>query len=278
MQSLLHHGVPTEFDYKSLLKTQEFKEVENFSDHFLLANRTNLGSYAKRWVNDPLHQWSRQWEYPYVFSQIKTILNAEDKAQILDAGSGVTFFPYCIKSKYPSTRIFCADYDKDLENVYQRINASSNENVHFSTCDLKHLSYEDNSFDVIYCISVLEHTDDYQKILEGFHRILRPGGSLIITFDVSLDGTRDISIENGNVLLRLLAEMFSAPENISLDLRSNLDDIFTTVTAKKINPNLLPWKLPALVYQAKSWITDKKLIPWPPLLTLFCLTFVKRSS
>jgi SAM-dependent methyltransferase len=278
MHSPLHHGIPTEDDYESLLETDEFKELESFSNHFLVANQTNLGSYAQKWVNDPLHQWSRQWEYPYVFHQLQTILKVKNAARILDAGSGVTFFPYYIKSKYSLADIHCVDYDKNLATIYQRINATSKEKVSFASGDLKNLTYEDNSFDIIYCVSVLEHTDDYARIIERFHKILRAGGSLVITFDISLDGTRDISIEKGNQLLGLLTDKFAVPENVSLYLQPNMTNVFTTITANKINSSLLPWKLPAVVYQTKSLITRRKWISWPPLLTVLCSTFVKRLS
>lgn len=276
MQNLLCHGIPTESSYKRLIETDDFKELERFSNFFLEENRVNLGSYAKKWVNDPLHQWSRQWEYPYVLNQVEPILTANARAKILDAGSGITFFPYLIKSMYPQTEVYCTDYDKKLEDIYQRINQTHN-GVSFSSYDLKELPYEDNWFDVIYCISVLEHTADYRAIIEQFHRILRPGGSLIITFDVSLDGTRDIRIEQGNQLLELLAERFAIPENIAPHLNSISTDAFTTLTARAIDPSLLPWKLPAIVYQLKSLIIEKQFIPWPPQLTVFCLSLVKHS-
>jgi SAM-dependent methyltransferase len=278
MQIQVQDGIPTEQDYRNLLTTPEFKDLEMFSNDFLQINRKNLGRYAKKWVNDPLHQWSRQWEYPYVFTQIQPILKDKTTIRILDAGSGVTFFPYYIKSQYVSTDVHCTDYDQNLESIYQHINSINGDHrVKFSCSNLNALPFEDNWFDLVYCISVLEHTDDHLKIVEEFHRILRSGGRLVITFDVSLDGTRDISIEKGNTLLRLLAEQFAFTESISLDLSShvNVSNLFTTLTAEKINPSLLPWRLPHFTYKLKSLITGKRIHTWPPLLTVFCLNMKK---
>jgi SAM-dependent methyltransferase len=42
--------------------------------------------------------------------------------------------------------------------------------------------FEDNSFDVVYLNQVLEHVSDPLESTQEFHRILKPGGQLIMTF------------------------------------------------------------------------------------------------
>jgi SAM-dependent methyltransferase len=278
MYSQLLGGIPKEYEYRRLIDSNEFKKMEEFSDNFVSANQKILSDYyANRWVKDPLHQWSRQWEYPYVFSKIQSVIKNMETTRILDAGSGVTFFPYYIKSSYSSADIYCADNDENFEEVYQHINAHGDNKVRFSCCDLKKLPYEDDWFDVVYCVSVLEHTDDYTEILDEFRRVLRPGGSLVITFDVSLDGTRDISVEKGEALLSSLAERFNVAGDLSFELKPYIlkPDIFTTFTAKKIDPHLLPWKFPPFIYQLRSLITQARVISWPPLLSVFCTSLTK---
>jgi SAM-dependent methyltransferase len=50
---------------------------------------------------------------------------------------------------------------------------------------------EDNSFDRVFCISVIEHLDKETALMGMVEmgRILRPGGRLIMTVDVSVDHT-----------------------------------------------------------------------------------------
>jgi len=43
------------------------------------------------------------------------------------------------------------------------------------------LPFDDNSFDVVTMLAVLEHIDDDEKILKEVYRVLVPGGKLIIT-------------------------------------------------------------------------------------------------
>jgi len=273
MRDCLSGGIPTQSKYTTLLKSRELGELKEFSNHFLTLNKKYLKNYSTKWVTNPLNQWSRQWEYPFVFSRIQPIMETKQTRRILDAGSGISFFPYYIKSKYDCTDVYCCDIDTHFKDIFQRINSNSEENLKFSIGDLKELPYEDKWFDVIYCISVLEHTGDYEKIIEEFHRIIAPGGRLIVTFDISIDGTRDINVEMAEILLRALTERFNNDEDISLNVRSqvSIPGIFTTLTAKDIDVNLLPWKFPSIIYRLQSLITGKAYGLWPPPLTVFCL-------
>ncbi|MBN2788762.1 MAG: class I SAM-dependent methyltransferase [Candidatus Delongbacteria bacterium] len=278
MKNEINDGFPQIKDYLSLLESKMYKDMEKFSDSYVVSNKKILGNYMKKWVNDPLHQWSRQWEYPYVLSRIKeSIGNSTDHA-ILDAGSGITFFSFYLNKVYADVRIYCCDQDKGLERKYNAINIKNGSSVKFRQGDLRDLPYDDNMFNLIYCISVLEHTDDYGKIIEEFYRVLVPGGTLIVTFDVSIDGTRDISVEKGKILVDYLKNYFNKRTDIEFDLGSNIDglDVFTTYRARDIDKRLLPWRLPKLFYKIKSVVKNEKFAVWPPNLTVFCLTLTKK--
>ncbi len=275
MNKILTDGIPLVHHYKEILDSKIFKEMEEFSDGFLLENKIALRDYISKWVGDPLHQWSRQWEYPFVFNKVQNKVLSNPAAKILDAGSGVTFFPYFLNTKFDNSTIYCCDYDSMLLNIYDDINANQKKDINFSTNDLKDLNYENEQFHMLYCISVLEHTDAYEKIIEEFYRVLLPGGVLVVTFDISLDGTRDIDLDKANTLLSALSKRFD--NDLSFDLPSLLSstDVFTTATAKEINPNLLPWKGPAFLHRIKSFSRTGRLVAWPPPLTVFCLSLTK---
>jgi len=46
---------------------------------------------------------------------------------------------------------------------------------------LKSLPFKDNSFDMVTLIAVIEHLDHPEYIISEVHRVLKPGGSLILT-------------------------------------------------------------------------------------------------
>lgn len=276
--NLLQSGIPKEKDYRSLLKSDRFKMMEDFSNLFINKNRYILRSYSKKWVSDPLHQWSRQWEYPFVLNYLEIMFANEKPVKVLDAGSGITFFPYYIKSKNRLANVYCVDYDASLRDIYQGINENSKDvQIDFCAANLMKIPYEDNFFDAVYCISVLEHTNAYEEILVEFNRILRPGGSLIITFDISLDGKHDISVEKAEALLELIKARYTYNEQNLHNIKSVIlnDDIFTTLSAQKMNPGLLPWKLPAFLYKIKSFLVNRQFGSWPPPLTVYCSVWTK---
>jgi SAM-dependent methyltransferase len=279
MENWLLDGVPKEKEYRTLLTSPEFKELEKFSQLFLLKNKNSLSAYRRIWVADSLHQWNRQWEYPFVVSKIQSCLNPNKKNRILDAGSGVTFFPYYIKSKYTSCDIYCCDNDKALARIFQKINKREH-SVEFSCVDLRSLPYEDDWFEIVYCVSVLEHTENYRDIIEELYRVIKPKGRLIVTFDVSMDGTYQIIPEKGAALLQMLTKKFDVAQDISLDLMSQIakPEIVTTHKVKGIDARLLPWRLPSFIYQTKSLLAGRGFIKWPPLLTLFCVGLTKSPS
>ncbi len=53
-------------------------------------------------------------------------------------------------------------------------------NFNFKLFDGSKISYLDNTFDVITCFMVLHHCQNYKKIIKEMHRVLNPGGILII--------------------------------------------------------------------------------------------------
>ncbi len=46
--------------------------------------------------------------------------------------------------------------------------------------DVTKLQYKSNSFDIVICVSVLEHVKDYNKAVSEIFRVLKPGGETVI--------------------------------------------------------------------------------------------------
>jgi len=279
----LSSGIPNVKDYENLARSGLFLDMEAFSSAFLIRNKQHLESYSKKWVPDPLHQWSRQWEYPFVYERIAShcSTNTLGKPNILDAGSGITFFPYYLQSHLKDASVYCCDYDSSLENIYSLINNNEEKPIAFNTASLKNMGFQDSFFDCIYCISVLEHTNDYQDIIDEFHRIMKPNGLLVVTFDISLDGNNDISPAAAKRLLTDLGKRFSVTGYPNGDISALIKntEILTTGYAKNKNPALLPWKkLPLLVRQIKLFLRKGRFSAFPPPFTVYCQSLTKRCA
>lgn len=271
----LHDGIPSIQEYNDLLETEAFRQMESYSDAFLKNNRSVLDKYVRQWVKDPFHQWSRQWEYMYVASQLLTLPDNLNSGRVLDAGSGATFFPYYV-SEHSTLQPECCDYDESLKKAYDAFNKNAVRPVRFSIADMRRMPYEDERFSAIYCVSVLEHTDDYETIVDEFYRILLPGGRLIVTFDISPDGRKDIDVVRGQQLLDSLHEKFFS-ENLLHPLfeQVNQANNFTTLVARNMDESLLPWKKPGLLKHLESLVSKGRRRQWPPLLTFYCLALNK---
>lgn len=277
MSEILPCGIPTISEYNKLMQSEKFAELENFSSRFLDQHEAILRSYAEKWVSDPFHQWSRQWEYPFVLDQISDYCqtSGNNNVRILDAGSGLTFFPYILKEYFAGASIDCCDYDPGLLKLHESIARTENNAPQFQHAALDNSSYADDTFDCIYCISVMEHTDNYADIVAEFHRIIKPGGRLIITFDISIDGCGDIAPPKAKHLCAVLNTKFQDVYPVDTNFPSQIDreDIVTTLYAADLNLQLLPWnRKPKWTRQLESLLRHGRLISWPPPFTFCCLS------
>ncbi len=155
-----------------------------------LDKESEFRSKEYKWPRDPLHNWSRVWEYPYVYyhsdAHFKT-LSHNSKPIVADVGSGVTFFPFSLaKIGY---RVVCTDIDPICERDLALASACvphSPGTVEFRLIEDSSLPFWDSECDAVYCISVLEHIPDFEKTVAEIARILKPGGLCLLTCDINL--------------------------------------------------------------------------------------------
>jgi ubiquinone/menaquinone biosynthesis C-methylase UbiE len=272
---ILPEGIPSINEYNNLLLSDIFSDIEFFSNSFISKYDKIMKGYDRKWASGSIHLWSRQWEYPFAFFYIdKDIRTKKEKSRILDAGSGLTFFPYYLTKKLQEVTVYCSDNDASLGPKFKKINLTK-ERVQFNVNDLSRLSYDSDFFDVIYCISVLEHLKDFEieKILQEFKRVLRNNGLIVLTFDISLDNNSRISIEGAKKLLETLSQEFRHPSGLAASrLQQDLErkDILTTSYVRdRYDKKLLPWR-PTIGYVINQIV--RLQVPKKPFfdLTVFC--------
>ncbi|MCI5148112.1 MAG: class I SAM-dependent methyltransferase [Candidatus Electrothrix sp. MAN1_4] len=274
----LESGIPKIENYQKVLKSELFLEMENFSNSFLHDNSRFLSTYNRKWVVNPLHQWSRRWEYPYVYSMIEQYFayRPESECHILDAGSGVTFFPYYLVSQFKNIEVIACDYDASFKAIINNISSASKKTVNFLKTNLQEIPLEDESVDVIYCVSVLEHTNNFELIIKEFKRVLKPTGIFILTFDISLDGISEISPSIAEELLQTLVKYFkpfNAIGNQPLIEAVKNPNILTTHYIRQLNKDCLPWKYPLLSTLKSAFIKRRFPKSLMKNLTFYCQSF-----
>lgn len=122
--------------------------------------------------------WSRYWEYPFALLEAKTSL------KILDVGAGKSVF----KSVLLNLGYDVTTLDPDTKSFEKAIPERLTQ-VAGSVLDIP---FEEASFDGVFCLSVLEHLkpDEPMLAMREMERVLKPGGHLVVTFDVNLDPSK----------------------------------------------------------------------------------------
>ena len=192
---------PNRFLRKSDLDLVIFKTLKKEIEHIycdIFRGKPHVyGAKNKKLVK--MH-WSREWEYPWaiIYSDVKK------GDRILDCGCGgsplLPFFAYHDVECYGVDKNYgkkLKSYSKiklmifrtsplaTLRDFYVDPSVVVGKNITISNDDMTNLHFEDESFDKIFCISVIEHLSvaEAKKSIEEMVRVVKPGGKILLTID-----------------------------------------------------------------------------------------------
>ncbi|WP_019912120.1 class I SAM-dependent methyltransferase [Paenibacillus sp. HW567] len=137
------------------------------------------------------------WSRPYEYEWCTNFISPHDV--VLDAASGISE-PLKFYLAGRSAEVHACDIDARIlswdammqeiadeigEEAAQLAQASRTPRLRLAQADLTALPYADESFDTIFCISVLEHLslEDSERAIQEFHRTLNGEGLLVLTFE-----------------------------------------------------------------------------------------------
>lgn len=255
-----------------------FTKLEKEQEIFL-SKESVFRSKEYKWPRDPLHTWSRIWEYPYVYYNIKKEIETKNKLARLNAidfGSGVTFFPFSLAKL--GININCIDIDpvcgKDIEKAKKEFKDSAM-NVSFQLLENSKISFQDKSVDIVYSISVLEHIESFENPIREIHRILKEDGLFILTYDLDLRGNQELSVKNYLKLNSILSTLFY---NAYPEVTIHPADILKSDNSKySIEPPFGLQYLIHLLRQGINLMTFKSIQPKIPFhLTVMGCTLRKK--
>lgn len=214
-EPLARNGYALMDDLESPLVISMLREMEHFQSTFMARTRPIWTDDFKH-SGDRLDNWSRRWEYPYCWWNLLD----REPGKVLDAGSGINFFPFFFASG--GWDVTCLDTNSELACSFEQANQLLGSHVKFDAAPIEALPYSDASFDAVYCVSVLEHAPGRVQAMDEFARVLRPGGRLSLTMDISLSRDCDVRLEDAAVILAQLEERFRPMHAIDLMRPSNL--------------------------------------------------------
>lgn len=174
-----------------------------------LLSRSGL---LKKWTG--FNHWSRAWEYPWAVLAADI---GEEPLRILDVGGGGSPFSLYLAGEGHECCVADPSLDRgesfvlDRERSLYRNARSLMKRLLFRAAGVKslwglpasdgrtpvrylpypahELRFPDGHFDRVFCLSVMEHVraDLWPKCMREFERVLRAGGHLVLTLDMTLE-------------------------------------------------------------------------------------------
>ncbi len=106
---------------------------------------------------------------------------APASARVIDLGCGAG--PVVSALRQRGVDVIGIDYADDmLDNARIRLRAMGLDDGRLYQGDCRKTAYPDASFDVVVCLGVISYIEDYTDVLREIHRLLRPGGTMILSY------------------------------------------------------------------------------------------------
>jgi ubiquinone/menaquinone biosynthesis C-methylase UbiE len=98
----------------------------------------------------------------------------------LDAGTGAGFLLPALAAR--CREVDGVDLSPVIKYTQEMLDKRGLHNVKLAQADLAHLPYPDQTFDLVVCLSVIEHIPDPDAVLKEMARVLQPNGVLILGY------------------------------------------------------------------------------------------------
>jgi SAM-dependent methyltransferase len=155
---------------------------------------------------------SKHWEYTTALQKTGALRRAD--LRILDAGCGQSAFTAYLADR--GIRVHGTDVR------HAAVSRLRPHGVGVSVGDLHALPYRDGTFDQVFCISVLEHTEDPLRCFDELWRVTRVGGTLSVTSDYAPRGFPARTVAAGRVMDHALLRRLVGPDAVVPDEPANL--------------------------------------------------------
>jgi len=137
---------------------------------------------------------SKNWEYPFILRAIREEgLHLKRGLRVADVGGGRGALSFALGRMGMDAEVFDIDYrwdakgDPDIEDRFIR---AFREVGHARFGSIFNIPADDETYDVVTCVSVVEHIYYKRQAIAELLRVLKPGGLLVLTFDLVEDLAR----------------------------------------------------------------------------------------
>lgn len=173
-----------------------------------------LKNEAERYLKFGPH-WSRYWMYPFV----KQNVDFKDK-DILDVGGGACLFADYLDEPWKSFDIL----DKNPDSCRTK------KHTNFIHKDITK-EHTEKKYDVILCLSVLEHIKEWKEAIKNMSKSLKINGELVLVLDV-FSLKRQFSISQIPEVLTMLSNYDLGKIDLSIDELWSLQHVYMNMHDK----------------------------------------------
>jgi len=138
--------------------------------------------------------WSRIYEFPWAYGAILSCTALKAGQEVLESGCGVTPLPFWLAAG--GFHVTGVDLDRSCEPKWRSDGVPCRPDpslTRFECGDMLDLPRRDESVDVVYSVSAVEHTSNRVKAVAEMLRILKRGGLLVLTLDADICNTALVS-------------------------------------------------------------------------------------
>lgn len=253
-------GIPRINDVVSVKSSKLYKELNNFSDIFY--KKIGILQNEYRWSKSPIAEWSRIYEYPFVYESILNNINKDTK-KIISLGSGFTFFEFFLATKFPDINFTLFDYDnKNIELINEAKNiVGGGGNIMAISGDMTNIMLNEK-YDILYSISVMEHIPNFLNVPKQIKKIMDVNSKFFLTFDVTSDKKSSVYFKKMQLLLEEFSKLLNVKdiEKIHSDFACLLKDKNVATIENIVKENIAkgPWKNYILSYIKLTLLGQRK--------------------
>jgi ubiquinone/menaquinone biosynthesis C-methylase UbiE len=134
---------------------------------------TSSEQELKRLEVQTLLSWEKE-------SDLLQLYGMNNKAHLLEVGSGPGFVTNKIQQKWPLAKLTALEIDAEMINRSKQ-NCSNPEKIHFLNGSVYEIQLENDSVDIVFARFVFQHIDNLDLAIIEIHRVLKPGGKLVVS-------------------------------------------------------------------------------------------------
>ncbi len=160
-------------------------------------------------TRDFFNQLAEEWdlrirpEFVRRLHEILQELTLREGAAVLDVGTGTGIaLPHLLGRVGVSGSVTAVDISERMLEVARRKLTAPN--LHYVMADVAHLPFLDDSFDLVLCNSCFPHFQDQLRAVSEIHRVLKPGGMVVICHPESRDEVNAVHRSAGVAVRRHL--------------------------------------------------------------------------